>query len=117
MINGESKRVALLMYKTIMRLATLDGKATVAALRANLRELTLHAIKEDGNIDKIHTYFNHNFAQLKARGQSVDDVHIPYFLRPTFKVFQMLPSMNTSEDCKTTGWIKREIYEESKSKI
>eukprot|EP00804_Cyclotella_cryptica_P009584 CCRYP_006287-RA/>CCRYP_006287-RA protein AED:0.39 eAED:0.39 QI:0/-1/0/1/-1/1/1/0/252 len=34
--------------------------------RANLRELTLYAIKENGNIDKIHTYFNHNYAQLKA---------------------------------------------------
>jgi hypothetical protein len=78
-VNGEPKVVAPLMYKTIMRLATLDGKATVTALRANLRELTLYAIKENGNIDKIHTYFNHNYAQLKARGQSVDDVHTILF--------------------------------------
>jgi len=27
------------MYKTMMRLATLDGNATVTALRSNLREL------------------------------------------------------------------------------
>eukprot|EP00804_Cyclotella_cryptica_P030718 CCRYP_009136-RA/>CCRYP_009136-RA protein AED:0.27 eAED:0.27 QI:0/-1/0/1/-1/1/1/0/399 len=79
MVNGEPKPVAPLMYKTIMRLATLDGKATVTALRANLRKLTLYAIKENGNIDKIHTYFNHNYAQLKARGQSVDDVHTILF--------------------------------------
>jgi hypothetical protein len=36
-------------------------------------------IKHNGNIDKIHTYFNQNFAQLKARGQSVDDVHTILF--------------------------------------
>jgi hypothetical protein len=79
MVNGSTKVVAPLMYKTIMRLATLDGKATVTALRANLRELTHYAVRENGNIDKIHTYFNHNYAQLKARGQSVDDVHTILF--------------------------------------
>jgi hypothetical protein len=67
------------MYKTIMRLATLDGNATVTALRANLRELTQYAIKQNGNIDEIHTYFNQNYAQLRARGQSVDDVHTILF--------------------------------------
>jgi len=36
-------------------------------------------IKQNGNIDEIHTYFNQNFAQLKARGQSVDDVHTILF--------------------------------------
>jgi hypothetical protein len=39
-INVEPKVVAPLMYKTIMRLVTLDGNATVTALRANLLELT-----------------------------------------------------------------------------
>ncbi len=57
------------MYKTIiMRLATLDGNATITALRANLRELTQYAIKQNGNIDEIHTNFNQNYVQLKARG-------------------------------------------------
>ena len=73
--NGEPKVVALLMYKTIMRLATLDGNATITALRANLHELTQYTIKQNGNIDKIHTYFNQTYMQLKARGKSVDDVH------------------------------------------
>jgi len=79
LVNGESKVVAPLMYKTIMRLATLDGNATITALRANLRELTQYAIKQNGNIDEIHTYFNQNYAQLRARGQSVDDVHTILF--------------------------------------
>jgi hypothetical protein len=79
------------MYKTMMRLATLDGNATVTALRSNLRELTQYAIKHNGNIDEIHMYFNQNFAQLKARGQSVDDVHtiLQSSSRLTFKGHRM----------------------------
>jgi hypothetical protein len=78
-VNCEPKVAAPLMYKTIMRLATLNGKATVTTLRANLHELTQYAIKENGNIDRIHTYFNHNYAQLNAHGQSINDVHIILF--------------------------------------
>jgi hypothetical protein len=78
-VNSEPKVTAPLMYTTIMRLATLDGKATITALWANLCELTQYAIKENGNINRIHTYFNHNYAQLKFCGQSVDDVHTILF--------------------------------------
>ncbi len=60
LVNGKPKVVTPLMYMAMMRLATLDGKATVTALRANLHKLTQHAIKENGNIDNIHTYFNQN---------------------------------------------------------
>jgi hypothetical protein len=79
MVNGQPKIVAPLMYKTMMRLATLDGNTTVTALRTNLCNLMQYAIKHNGNIDEIHTYFNQNFAQLKARGQSMDDVHTILF--------------------------------------
>ena len=65
-INEETKVVAPLVYKMIIRLANLDGNATVTALRANLHELTQYAIKENGNINSIHTYFNQNYLQLKA---------------------------------------------------
>ncbi len=68
LINEEPKVVAPLMYKSIMRLAMLDGNATVTALRANLCKLTQYKIKQNGNINKIHTYFNQNYMQLKARG-------------------------------------------------
>ncbi len=64
--NGVYKIVAPLLYKTIMRLATLDSNAMDHQLWANLRKLTSYAIQENGNIDKIHTHFDHNFTQLKA---------------------------------------------------
>ena len=79
MVNGQPKIVAPLMYKTMMRLATLDGNAMVTALRSDLCKLMQYAIKQNGNIDEIHTYFNQNFAQIKTRGQSVDDVHTILF--------------------------------------
>ena len=78
-VNGQPKIVAPLMYKTMMRLATLDGNAMVTALRFNLCKLTQYAIKHNRNIDEIHMYFNQNFARLKARGQSIDDVHTILF--------------------------------------
>ncbi len=79
LVNGEPKLVAPLLYKTIMRLATLDGNATITTLRAILHELTQYTIKQNGNINKIHTNFNQNYVQLKARGQSVNDVHTILF--------------------------------------
>ena len=78
-VNRETKVVAPQMYKVIMSFATLDENATVIVLRANLCELTQYAIKENVNFDIIHTYFNQNYAQLKAQGQSVDDVHTILF--------------------------------------
>jgi hypothetical protein len=68
-VNGESKFVAPLMFKTIMRFAMLDGNATVTAIRTNLHKFTRYAFKQNGNIDEIHTYFNQNYAQLKAQSQ------------------------------------------------
>ncbi len=42
---------------------------------ASLHELSSYTTIENGNIDKIHTYFNQNLTQLKACEQNVDDVH------------------------------------------
>ena len=56
------------MYKTIMRLTTLDGNATITALRTNLYKLIQYAIKQNGKTDEIHTYFNQNYVKLKAQG-------------------------------------------------
>jgi hypothetical protein len=108
MVNGQPKIVAPLMYKTMMRQATLDGNATVTALRTNLHELTQYAIKHNGNIEEIHMYFNQNIAQLKTRGQSVDDVHtIPFEA-----YLQGVPDATFHDyiaDCKMIGWIIQEI--------
>ena len=49
-VNSEPEVIAPFINKTIMRLTTLDGKATATSLWASLRELTQYAIKENGNI-------------------------------------------------------------------
>jgi len=63
--NNQTYTSAPLLLKTMMRLATLDNKATSETLRNNLRELPAYAAKVK-NIDQIHTYFDVNFSQLKA---------------------------------------------------
>ena len=78
-VNRESKVVVPLMYKVIMRLATLDRDATITALRANLCELMQYAINVNRNINNMHTYFNQNYAQLKAWEQSADNVYTIFF--------------------------------------
>ena len=65
-VNGEPRAVAPLMHKTIMRLAILGGNATITALRANLHELMQYAIKQNGTVHEILTYFNCNYVQLEA---------------------------------------------------
>ncbi len=100
--NGVKKIAAPLLYKTIMRLATLDSNATNRQLRANLRKLTSYAISENGNTDKIHTYFDQNFTQLKARRQNVDDVH-----SILFKAYLAIPDaeFNTYMRCLHDDWM------------
>ena len=70
--NNQTFTSAPLLLKTMMRLATLDNKATSETLRNNLRELPVYAAKVK-NIDEIHTYFDVNYSQLKARGEEYDD--------------------------------------------
>ena len=70
--NNQTYTSAPLLLKTMMRLATLDNKATSETLRNNLRELPAYAAKVK-NIDEIHTYFDVNYSQLKARGEEYDD--------------------------------------------
>lgn len=62
------------MYKSIMRLATLYGSATVAARPANLCELIQYAIMQNGNSDENHTNFKQNSVQLKTWLQSNIDM-------------------------------------------
>ena len=72
MQDNQTFTSAPLLLKTMMRLATLDNKATSETLRNNLRELPAYAAKVK-NIDEIHTYFDVNYSQLKARGEEYDD--------------------------------------------
>lgn len=74
-VNGKPNLVAPLMYKTVMWLATFNDNATITALKTKLCELKQYMIK----FDEIHTYFDQNYTQLKALGQSIDDDNIILF--------------------------------------
>ena len=64
---------APLMYKVIMRLATIDSVATTQMLQDNLQNLSVFAATVSGNIDKINTEFDKNYSQNLARGATVDN--------------------------------------------
>ena len=64
---------APLMYKVIMRLATIDSVTTTQTLRNNLQNLSAFAATVSGDIDKINTEFNKNYSQMLAQGVTVDD--------------------------------------------
>jgi hypothetical protein len=57
---------APLMYKIIMRLATINTVATLQVLRDNLNNLGVFAATVNGNIKKINVKFYQNYAQLLA---------------------------------------------------
>ena len=63
-----------MLYKTVMRLATVDNTATDEQLRTNLRQLPTLAVQCNGDIDKIHTSFFSNLNLLQARGKNCDDL-------------------------------------------
>ncbi len=62
-----------LIYKTIMRLVTIDSVATTKTLRANLNNLPSYTASVNGNVNLINSYFNTNYTQILARGATVDD--------------------------------------------
>jgi hypothetical protein len=64
---------APLMYKIIMRLATINSISTTQMLRNNLQSLGVYAATVSGDIDKVHNEFDKNYSQLIARGVTVDD--------------------------------------------
>jgi hypothetical protein len=68
-----------LMYKIIMRLATIDSVVTTKTLHANLNNLHIYAASVNGDIDLINSYFNVNYSQILARGSTVDDPIAKFF--------------------------------------
>jgi hypothetical protein len=64
---------APLMYKVIMRLATIDSVATTQTLRDNLQNLGVFAVTAKGDIDKVNAEFDTNYSQLLAQGATLDD--------------------------------------------
>ncbi len=71
-VNPTNVPVAALLYKEIMRLTTLDTRATNKALRDNLKALPEYCIKVKGDINKVNSYFMQNLNQLLARGEGAD---------------------------------------------
>ena len=72
-VNPTNVAVGALLYKEIMRLTTLDTRATNKALRDNLKALPEYCIQVKGDVDKINSYFMQNLNQLLARGEGADD--------------------------------------------
>jgi hypothetical protein len=62
-----------LMYKTIMRLGTIDSVATTKTLHTNLNNLLSYTASVNGNVDLINSYFDTNYTQILARGATVDN--------------------------------------------
>jgi hypothetical protein len=62
---------APLMYKIIMRLATINSIATTQMLCDNLQWLGTFAAMVSGNINKVCSKFDKNYSQLIARGANV----------------------------------------------
>jgi hypothetical protein len=77
---------APLMYKIIMRLATISSVATTQMLRDNLQSLGTYAATVSGNIDKVHSKFDKNYSQLIARDTTVNDP-----IRILFEAFLVVP--------------------------
>ncbi len=73
------------MYKTIMRLATIDSVANSKTLRTNLNNLTSYATSVNGNVNLINSYFDTNYTQILAGGATVDN--------PTIKLFDVYLSV------------------------
>jgi hypothetical protein len=78
-----------LMYKIIMRLATIDSVATTEALCANLNNLPIYAASVNGDIDLINSYFDVNYSQILARGSTVDDP-----IAKLFDAYLVVPDYN-----------------------
>jgi hypothetical protein len=79
-------KCAPLMYKVIMRLATIDSVATTQALCDNLHTLGLFASTVSGNIDKINSEVDRNYSQIIACGATVHDP-----IEILFSTYQVVP--------------------------
>jgi hypothetical protein len=78
-----------LMYKVIMRLATIDSVATTQTLRDNLQNLGMFAVMVKGDIDKVNAEFDTNYSQLLARGATLDNL-----IGILFEAYILVPCYN-----------------------
>jgi hypothetical protein len=66
-------KYATLMYKIVIRLATINSVATTESLFNNLDNLPFYPASVNGNADMINSYFDANYSQILACGATVDD--------------------------------------------
>ncbi len=82
-----------LIYKTIMRLATIDSVTTTETLRANLNNLPSYTASVNGDVDLINSYFDTNYTQILGRGATVDDP-----IAKLFDVYLSIPDYNFKQN-------------------
>jgi hypothetical protein len=80
---------APLMYKVIMRLATIDSIATTQTLQDNLQNLGIFTAMVSGDIDKINSEFDQNYSQIIARGATIDNP-----IGIIFEAYSVIPCYN-----------------------
>jgi hypothetical protein len=80
---------APLMYKVIMRLATIDSIATTQSLRDNLQNLGIFAAMVSGDIDKINSEFDQNYSQIIAQGATTNNP-----ISIIFEAYSVVPCYN-----------------------
>jgi hypothetical protein len=78
-----------LMYKIIMRLATINSVATTKTLCTNLNNLPIYAASVNGSINLINLYFDVNYSRILARGSTVDDP-----IAKLFDAYLIVPDYN-----------------------
>jgi hypothetical protein len=88
---------APLMYKVIMRLATINSIVTTQTLWDNLQNLGVFAATVNGDIDKINSEFDQNYSQITARGATVDNP-----IGIIFEAYSVVPC------CNFTTYMKRQ---------
>jgi hypothetical protein len=82
-------KYAPLMYKVIMKLATIDTVTTTQALQDNLQNLGTFSATVNGNIAKNHGEFDKNYSQLIAQDATLDDP-----IGILFKAYNIVPCTN-----------------------
>jgi hypothetical protein len=87
-----SVEYAPLLYKIIMRLATINSVATTQTLQENLQNFGVFAATVNGDINKIHGKFDRNNLQLLACGATVDNP-----IELLFDAYSVIPCHNFKE--------------------
>ncbi len=61
------------LLKIIIRLATMDSRATISIIHAQLSKIDTYAAGVVGDVEKITEFFTNNLDRLKASGANLND--------------------------------------------